>query len=362
MPRPRFPLCLALSLLAACASVPSRSPVAVPEPGDGYAVTTIPESFSTPRDARLVLDSIASWVSPEGTSWVISTAKQANLLLAFDGDSGAEIARFGTDGELAGPNGIAVFGDMVFVVERDAARISVFSLPSFEKLGEFGNDVLFQPYGLWLRETAPLELEAFVTDSYVGAPVPLHHNDQRVKHFRVTLDDPIHAQMLGAFGSTGIEGALQQVESIVGDETHDRLVVADEWRDGDMPPALRVYGFDGKYSGTDSGAGLFLGEPEGVALYDCPDGSGYWIAADQHRLHNRFHVFARDSLEWLGSFAGATVSDSDGIALRSNASQRFPDGVLYVADAGEAVVAFDWRHIADALGLHSGCEDAQSPP
>jgi 3-phytase len=352
--RLRFQPLLLSSLLAACATTSQRI-VPPAESGDGLAATVVRGSFSTLRESGLELDSLATWVSLEGAPWVIATAKGGGLLLAFDGETGEELARIGTEAPFLGPNGVAVFGDLLFVVERDAARVAVLALPEFVRLGDFGREWLTQPYGLWLRETAPFELEVFITDSYSGQPTELERNDRRIKRFRVTLDEDIHAQLLDAFGSSGEAGALRQVESIAGDVDQGRLVIADEWRGSDVPPALRVYGFDGSYRGEDIGSGLFQGEPEGVALYDCPDGSGYWIAADQHARHNRFHLFDRRSLEWLGSFAGEEVSDSDGIALRSAASEQFPDGVLYVADAGQAVVAFDWRDIARALGLHSGC-------
>lgn len=354
MLRNRFnPLLLTL-LLTACTTT-SQHIVPPAESGDGLAATMVRGSFSTLRESGLELDSLATWVSPEGAPWLIATAKGAGLLLAFDGETGAELARVGTDSPLLGPNGVAVFGDLLFVVERDAARVAVLALPEFVHLGDFGREWLAQPYGLWLHETAPFELEVFITDSYSGQPTALERNDRRIKRFRVTLDEEIHAQLLDTFGSSGEAGALRQVESIAGDEDQGRLVIADEWRESGAPPALRVYDFDGGYRGEDIGSGLFQGEPEGVALYDCPDGSGYWIAADQHARHNRFHLFDRSSLEWLGSFAGEDVGGSDGIVLRSAASEKFPDGVLYVVDAGQAVVAFDWRDIARALGLHSGC-------
>lgn len=354
MPRFRVSLLLLPSLLVACATTSQH--VAPPTAsGDGLAATVVHASFSTARESGLELDSLATWVSPEGAPWVIATAKRAGLLLAFDGETGAELARTNIDAPLQGPNGVAVFGDLLFVVERDAARVAVLTLPEFSRIGEFGQEWLAQPYGLWLRESAPFELEVFVTDSYTGQPTALELNDQRIKRFRVTLDEDIKMQWVDAFGSTDEAGALRQVESIAGDEDQGRLVIADEWRAGTAPPALRVYGFDGRYRGEDIGSGLFQGEPEGVALYDCPDGSGYWIAADQHASQNRFHVFDRITLKWLGSFMGEGVRDSDGIALRSAASEHFPDGVLYVADGGEAVAAFDWRNIARALGLHSGC-------
>ena len=62
-----------------------------------------------------------------------------------------------------------MFGDLVFVVERDNHRVQVMELPDFVPLATFGEAELLKPYGLWLRELAPLELEVLVTDSYQTA-------------------------------------------------------------------------------------------------------------------------------------------------------------------------------------------------
>lgn len=78
--------------------------------------------------------------------------------MLYDGESGIAVEDAGL---LANAdvferlNGIFVLGDLLFVVERDAAKVSVLRLPSLEMLGSFGADELKKPYGLWLHQTAP---------------------------------------------------------------------------------------------------------------------------------------------------------------------------------------------------------------
>lgn len=350
-------------LLAACAMTPPPKPDAPPG-GDGLAATAVKEAFVTALTPVDNIDSIATWTSPEGTTWLIATAKDSGHLVVFDGDTGETLRQVGAPGmapgQFARPNGIAVFGDLVFVVERDNHRVQVMELPDFVPLATFGEAELLKPYGLWLRETAPLELEVLVTDSYQTADnsvPPLAHLDRRVKRFLVTLDGEggVRARLEQAFGDTGEAGAVKWIESIVGDAQHDRVLIPEEYIE-EEPGEIRLYDLAGQYTGKDLGSGLFGGQPEGIALYDCADGSGYWIATDQQLHSNRFHVFDRESLEHLGSFHGETVQFTDGVALHPLPSPRFPGGVFYAVHHDQGVVAFDWRDVADTLGLRAGCD------
>lgn len=355
----RAALLLSLALLGACASQPRRAPAPVLPAGDGLAATVIEEAFVSVSLEGAEVDSLATWTSPEGEVRVIASAKHAGRLLMFDGEDGHLLHQFGEDADLRYPNGVASFGDLVFVVERDGARVSVFELPDFTLRGRIGEGVLKTPYGLWLRETAPDEIELLVTDSFQidGHLPPIARLDERIRRFRVRLDeDPIRSYALDAFGGTEDESALRWVESIAGDPAFDRIVIAEEHPDHRHRGAP-IYRFDGSYSGERLGDGLFLGDPEGITLYECQSGNGYWIAADQGRVENRFHVFDRASLEHLGSFSGARVRFTDGIVLQSGASPRFPYGALYAVNDDTGVAAFDWRDIASALNLWLDCPE-----
>ena len=110
------------------------------------------------------------------------------------------------------------------------------------------------------------------------------------------------------------------VESIAGDPVNGRLLIAEE--DVRAGTALRVYTFAGEYSGRNLGFGLIRAQAEGIALWACADGSGYWIATDQFADRSVFHVFDRHSLAHLGAFASKRIANTDGIWLRQGATTR----------------------------------------
>ncbi|WP_082124557.1 phytase [Lysobacter capsici] len=349
----------------------------------GIAHQVVEEAFVTPATPRDNIDSPAVWRAPNGRLWLLATAKQGGALTIYDGDDGRAVGRFGREGDALGefrrPNGIAVLGDMAFVVERDNRRVQVLSLsmpaaasravgvadtraPRLRALMSFGQQQLQQPYGLWVRALGPRQLEVIVTDAYMAGedadgneiPPPLEQLGRRMQRYRLQLGAgaPV-AQHVAAFGDTSAAGAIRVPESIWGDPAHDRLLIAEE--DLATGTAVRDYTLDGRYRGQTIGQDLFKAQAEGIALWQCEDGSGYWIATDQFKDRSVFHVFDRASLRHLGAFAGKTVGNTDGVWLQQNGSVRFPDGVFYAVHDDQAVGAFDWRDVARALGLRSRC-------
>lgn len=372
--RPLAGACAAL-LLAACATAP-RAPVP-PPPAPGAANTeatapeahVVPEAWESAITPAEELDSLATWSTPDGGLWLIASAKSTHRLAVYDGETGAQLRTVGEKGNAPGqfhrPNGVAVFGDRLFVVERDNHRVQVLALPSFKPIGSFGEDILRSPYGLWLNETEPDELEAYVTDSFMYGKrfdvlPPFSELDQRVRRFRVQFDQAgrLRVHYTGAFGDTAPATALRIVESIAGDPAASRLMIADESRSDDQGhrgSTLQEYTFDGKPTGRSMPQGSFAAEAEGVALWSCPGGDGYWVAVDQLAPHTTFHLFDRETLEPRGSFHGNTTSFTDGIALDATATRRFPGGALYAVDDDKAVTAFDLRDVVAALGLDPSC-------
>ena len=331
-------LCTLLLATVACTGTAPRP--GIPAASATAATVAVAEAFVSEAHENEELDSLATWPTEDGGLWVIATAKATHRLKVFDGDSGDFLREVGTRGSAAGqfnrPNGIAVHGDLVFVVERDNRRVQVLSLPGFEPVGEFGHAELRSPYGLWLHETAPGELEVFVTDSFMlgerfDVVPPLEQLDERVRRYRVTVDGAggLLARDGGSFGSTRPDTALRMVESIAGDAAAGRRV-----------------------PDTSFGA-----EAEGIALWNCPGGGGYWVAVDQLMPLAEFHLFRRDALTPVGSFRGGTVSYTDGIALHAAPTRAFPGGALYAVHADRAVAAFDLREVVDALRLDQGCVD-----
>jgi 3-phytase len=363
----------AAALLAACTAPGQRSdppPAVAAALADAVQAPTVPERYVSVDMPAEELDSLASWPTPEGGLWLLATGKASHRLTVFDAGTGQVLRTVGGRGQAPGrflrPNGVAVFGDHVFVTERDNRRVQVLRLPGFEPAGTFGEQQLRSPYGLWLHEVAPGELEAFVTDSFMygdrfDVVPPAHELDQRVRRYRLRFDpsDLVQARYAGAFGDTGA-GALRMVESLAGDPANDRLLIADEYKE--QGSTLREYTLSGRYTGRSLPPESFAAEAEGVALWACrEDGdaaaSGYWIAVDQLSPLTTFHVFERDSLALAGSFRGETTSWTDGIALHAAAAPGFPYGALFAVHDDKAVSAFDLGEIARALGLSPGCLD-----
>ncbi len=356
-------------LIVGCTAPGARDPSSrvMPTRVFGAEAVAVKESFMTPETVQDEIDSVASWRSPEGQTWLIATAKETHQLVIYDGDTGQTLRRFGSKGDGPGqfnrPNGIAVQDRLLFVVERDNHRVQVLQLPDLKTVALIGADQLRSPYGLWLDDSRPGQLELLVTDSFMAdyrteTVPPLDQLNQRVKHYRLhmsglPLDSEGQVQFMGQFGDTTEAGALRMVESIAGDPAHDRLLIAEE--DVRVGTTLRVYNLAGQYTHRSLPRERFKAQAEGVALWTCTDGSGYWITTDQNSDLTVFHVFDRRELGYLGSFTGETVALTDGIWLQQAPTTRFPNGVLYAAHDDRGVGAFDWRDIAQALELRTAC-------
>lgn len=382
-------LCLLLALAGCASTPPAATPAPAEEPDEagkndpmladaGVAHAVVKEAFLTAATPDDNIDSPTAWTAPDGKVWLIASAKEGAGLVIYDGDSGATLRSVGRKGKAPGEfdraNGVFVQDlpaqakdgtrALLFVVERDNRRVQVLALPSLRTLGSFGEGELEQPYGIWVR---PLDggdgYQAFVTDAYMAGEdaqgedivPPLAQLDRRVRRYRIALEGgALEATADGAFGDTTADGAIRVPESVWGDPANDRLLVAEE----DVPAgtAVREYDIAGRFKGRTLGLGLFEAQAEGLALWQCPDGSGYWIATDQFKDRSLFHLFDRRTLAHVGAFAGETVGNTDGVWLRQSASARFPAGVFYAVHDDQAVGAFDWRDVAKALDLPATCK------
>jgi 3-phytase len=358
---------LAMLWLGACASAP---PVADREPDEGadheplLSQTRAPhvvvrEAFVSAATPEHNIDSPASWRAADGRLQVAATAKSSGVLLVYDGENGRLLRTVGAPGAGPGqmdrPNSIAILGEHAWVVERDNRRVQMFRLPDFVPVLSFGTGELQQPYGLWVRREGA-GFEVIVSDNYMSThdedvPPPLAELDRRFRRYALQpVDGGWQARLAGTFGDTTAAGAIRIAESLWGDEANDRLLLAEE--DIATGTRLREYGLrDGRYRGHDVGADIYRAQAEGVALMRCADGSGFWIGSDQYKDRTLFHVFDRVHLRHLGSFAGGTTANTDGIWLDEAGNARFPQGVLYAIHDDQALAAFDWRDVAAALAL-----------
>lgn len=324
----------------------------------GVPHVVVAEAFVSAARRRENIDSPASWRDADGRLRVAVTAKKTGQLVIYDGDNGQRLQTLAGKGKALGqldrPNGIAVVDGLALVVERDNHRVQVFSLPRFEPLLVFGQDDLRQPYGLWAERVAD-GIEVIVSDNYMlGADQetvpPLDALGQRFRRYQLTRQQGgWSARLVQSFGDTGSAGAIRISESLWGDRQHQRLLIAEE--DVATGTRLREYRLDGRYAGRDVGAGVYRAQAEGIALMRCADGSGWWIGTDQYKDRSVFHLFDRNTLQHVGSFAGKLTANTDGVWLDEQGDARFPQGVFYAVHDDQALAAFDWRDVASALQL-----------
>jgi 3-phytase len=321
----------------------------------------IDETFQTDRDEGDNVDSPAVWHGPDGQHWLLATAKEGDTIIAYDASDGSFIQRFGDGGTNAGqferPNGIAVIDDLVLVVERDNQRVQLFTLPDFVSIGFLTHEDMRLPYGLTVFKTDPETYQLYVTDNfnpYLEGYPAVEELDKRVHHFSFSIDNGnLSGEHLRVFGDITGKGILHKVESIFADPVHDRLLIADE---AYSQRTVKIYNLDGNFTGESVPNDYFSSEPEGIALYACDDGSGYWIMTDQHESDdNKFQVFDRKSLNHIGTFKGAITRNTDGIWLTQRSFGNFEEGAFYPVHDDGSVTAISWSEISEALNLDKNC-------
>ena len=330
------------------------------EPEQEPEIPVIEEAYFTTRDTTDNVDSPAVWHGPEGEHWLIATAKETDLLLVYDAHNGQIIQRAGGSGALQGqldrPNGVIVFDDMVAVVERDNARVQVFMLPGFESVGTMGEDELILPYGLTVYPIDSTSYMMYVTDNYEteDEQVPADSLlDKRVHQYAFAIkDSSLDFEYVKAFGETEGPGVLRVVESLWVDDDNNRLLIAEEL-EGDSQ--LKGYSLDGAFSGDIVDASFFPNQAEGITLFECENGGGYWITTDQADEMSTFHLFDRESLEHVGSFRGSATKNTDGIALTQVGFGDFGRGAFFAVHDDGNVAAFDWGKVMDAVGVADYC-------
>ena len=320
-----------------------------PQDGDANSVSLDPLFVSASFSGDV--DSPVFWDGKGQDPQVLVTAKQGNDVLFIDAQSGQLAYRRGAvgreDGQLQRPNGIAVTGDIAWIVERDNRRVQLFSLPAMESLGSFGQEVLRKPYGISVIYSAGETdvYRVYVTDDYGSTEIAVGSSG-KVKIFDVKLAGNIEVQATAAFGYEDTVPLLGKVESIMADPLHGRLLVADE-----EAKLVRVYSLAGEYLDVSLGSGLIQGDAEGIALYEGANEEGYWILTDQGRRRNRFLLFGRTDLSYVGNFEISGVSNTDGIAVTADAVGSHKEGVLFVVNDDAGLSAISWVDLINRLSL-----------
>jgi len=265
------------------------------------------------------LDNIDSpaFYKDAANSFIIATAKESDELVVYDAETAKEIRRVGGSGAELGqferPNGIWVYANLCFVVERDNHRVQVLSLPDFKSLGFIGQDKLIKPYGLTVfRKDGRYNL--YVTDNYefVEDSIPADSLlGKRVLHYSFEFAENIKNLKFEKYiGDTQGEGVLKVVESIYADPVNDNLLICEEF-EGEGNTCIKLYDLNGKFKKV-IGKGLFKSQAEGLALIKCGK-DGYWVSTDQSYNSNIFHFFDRKTFDLEASFQSENLSNTDGI-------------------------------------------------
>lgn len=302
--------------------------------------------MNRPPEGHGTMDSVAIYVAADPSqSLVFATDKDDNFVEVHHLATNTFVGKIGGTGTGAGqlqyPNGVGVaYGvptgsgnkDLLFVVERDNHRVSIFSLPDRSFLAHFGVGDLVEPYGVAFYWEGN-ELQAWITEN---DPTP-----DRVYVYRFIPE------------GTGIKGVLSfsfpasgSLESLVIDAVAQRALICDEIGERDV----MAFDLQGNLI-TRFGKGLFANQPEGLVIYDLGDGEGYIIVSDQNvQPYAEYEVFDRKTYRSLGHFSGETKT-TDGIALTQAALPRLPRGSFYAMHSDDVVHVYDWAEIAKALNL-----------
>lgn len=316
-------------------------------------------------------DSLAVWRDPDASAaWLFVTDKHGDRVQIFDAATGQHLRDLGASGTQPGqfhrPNGVAVWTraeapslaqrDLLFVVERNAARVQAFSLPDLQPIAVFGEGELEKPYGIAVAHGEDGLPVVFVTDNSQSPTSRIRRYDARLDGERASSrpmapagDAPaMRFVCTRAFGDAGGPGLLRFVESIVHDPEHGRLYVADE---SPRSRNVKVYSDDGAFLGHTFADGYIHCEPEGIALWR-EGREGWIIVTDQQPELSVFHVFDRRTLGHQGAFIGRpTVANTDGVALVQGALGSLAGGAFFAVDNDSVVAAFAWDDIAAAVGL-----------
>lgn len=263
------------------------------------------------------VDSMAFWIAPrKAESLVLLTEKAGNEVMVFRPNKQAEFVR--RFGEFKRPNAIVVVQkiklggkkmDLAFITERDANKVSVYSIPNFEKVGEFAQDVP-QPMGISIYRNKN-NLQAFVVAKRA-------EGNEKVIRFRIMEENGKIAGVREI--SFGAELTPNQ-ETVFVDSKTRTVFVADE-----TAKNIKVYNLDGVLQKT-FGDSIFQAQVEGIAIAECGK-RRILIAADQLDI-TEFEVFDLNGFKHLGTVV-TTASRTDGIALTQVRLPDFPKG-LFIA-------------------------------
>jgi 3-phytase len=360
---------LTVAVLSGCSSLPnpaaglfSGGARAAPPAAPVAGLVPLAERFVTPADG-VAVTAVAYW-GRGGNAWLIAAAADAGQLQVRDATTGQLLRTIGGaeagPGPFQYPHRLAVVGDLLLVVERDAPRVQVLSLPDFTPLTQFGDGEpmgLIRPQGVWAQPMSGWGYHVYVADDYQdvgGQTLDDASLQRRIKQYALS-DSAVGwtARGIRTFGEREGEGRLLRVDALLGDAAQDRLLIADA--EVTTARRLKAYALNGRYAGRTTGGGVFRSAVGGLALLQCRDGGGHWIAADAGANGDYLHLFDRQTLDYRASFAPQTARQFSALAL-SGPLPGAPQGLLYAVQADGRIAAFDLATALTAARLKA-CAD-----
>ena len=290
---------------------------------DSNKITLTNPMFYTEPIEDAGIDSIGFLMRKHVIVVTVKDKNEIHLYNAMNGKFKKSISREG-----AFPNGVTVINDQfVLVTERDNKHVAVFNT-SMEFLGSFGMNELRSPYGITFYKLDDKKYKVFVTDSYEYN----NPKQDRILSWEFSIDENTFAvNAASVFGSP----TLYQVESLHVDKHFKTMLVAEEMEEHHKVMALDLE--NGQTKVKDLGNFNRGNDPEGIALVIGKNNTGYWICTEQSKTDNRFHLYDRQTLEYITTMYLDDVSYTDGIATAYMHGKWF----LYAVDNDARVAAFE---------------------
>ncbi|MEI2720718.1 MAG: hypothetical protein V9E87_11350 [Gemmatimonadales bacterium] len=292
------------------------------------------EAWQTVRDTLMDIDSPAIWHGPNGEAWLLVSAKAGNLIRVHEAATGKWLRDVGTArdagrGSSSGRMASRCAGDLLVGRRaRRSARAGTAAVRSSRRSAAYGERDLMKPYGVTIADQGAGRYRSWITDSYelVKDSVPPDSAlGRRVREYQVVVERGRATATLAAHlrGYVTAPGVLRVVESIMADPANDQLLIAEELEGASQ---LKRYTLAGRFTGDTVPRRFFPNQAEGIVLYACGDSAGYWVATDQGKVINTYHLFDRKTLAHVGAFGSPTIKNTDGIALTQRALPGFPAG------------------------------------
>lgn len=247
--------------------------------------------WKTVCNKDLNLDSITSW-----NNLILVSSKNNHSILCFNKNTGKLVQTIGSKGfdhdKFNRPNGLKVINDYLFIVERDNKRCQIINMKTKEAISYFGFKNLKKPYGidgLFYKD----QYIIFITDE----------KKEIVFKFNIIIRDD---EIKKISSDTFLELSGAKLESILLDETNNRILVADE-----KMKKIRIFSLSGIL--IKNIENIFEGDPEDMVRTD-----DSYIFTDQIKEGTYFHVFDIKNMEYKHTLYNDLVKNSDGLHYLEN--------------------------------------------